>query len=409
MKFDTRAVHAGRKTDPTTGSILPPIYQTATYVLEEVGKLKGFDYTRSANPTRENLEVNLASLEGGRFATAYASGMAAADSAIRLLNTGDHIVSVDDIYGGVIRLLDNIIIRSEITVDYVDGTDPENIVRAIKPETRMLWIETPSNPLLKIVDLEAAARIARENDLLYVVDSTFATPYLLRPLEFGADIVIQSTTKYLSGHNQLIGGACITNREDLHEELFFIQKTVGAVPSPHDCWLTLLGIKTLPLRMARHCENAQVIAEYLEQHEKVQRVAYPGLPSHPQHEIARRQHRAVVAKGETLEAGFGGMITLELKGGYDAGVQLLNSLRLISLAESLGSVESMITHPASMTHKSVPREDRLARGLTDGLARISVGIEAVEDLIEDLEQALDKVETGESMDETQVQVEKAVS
>lgn len=380
MNFETRAVHAGRKTDPTTGSIIPPLYQTATYVLEEVGKLKGFDYTRSANPTRENLEENLASLEGGRYATAFSSGMAAADSAIRLLKAHDHIVSVDDIYGGVIRLLDNIVIRSEITVDYVDGSDPQNISNAIKPETRMLWIETPSNPLLKIVDLEVAAQIARENDLIFVVDSTFATPYLLRPLEFGADIVVQSTTKYLSGHNQLIGGACITNREDLHEELFFIQKTVGAVPSPNDCWLALLGIKTLPLRMKKHCENAQVIAEFLEQHEKVKRVAYPGLPSHPQHDIARRQ-----------QSGYGGMITLELKGGYDSGVQFLNSLSLICLAESLGSVESMITHPASMTHKSVPREDRIARGLTDGLARISVGIEAVEDLIEDLKQALTKV------------------
>jgi cystathionine beta-lyase/cystathionine gamma-synthase len=380
MNFETRAVHAGRKTDPTTGSIIPPLYQTATYVLEEVGKLKGFDYTRSANPTRENLEVNLASLEGGKYATAFASGMAAADSVIRLLKAHDHIVSVDDIYGGVIRLLDNIVVRSEISVDYVDGSDPQNIYNAIKPETRMLWVETPSNPLLKIVDLEVGAKIARENNLIYVVDSTFATPYLLRPLEFGADIVVQSTTKYLSGHNQLIGGACITNREDLHEDLFFIQKTVGAVPSPHDCWLTLLGIKTLPIRMEKHCQNAQVIAEYLEQHDKVQRIAYPGLSSHPQHDIARSQQN-----------GYGGMITLELKGGYDAGVQFLNSLSLISLAESLGSVESMITHPASMTHKSVPREDRLARGLTDGLARISVGIESVEDLVEDLRQALSKV------------------
>ncbi|AWT59605.1 MAG: Cystathionine beta-lyase [Candidatus Moanabacter tarae] len=380
MNFETRAVHAGRKTDPTTGSIIPPLYQTATYVLEEVGKLKGFDYTRSANPTRENLEVNLASLEGGKYATAFASGMAAADSVIRLLKAHDHIVSVDDIYGGVIRLLDNIVIRSEISVDYVDGSNLQNIRDAIKPETRMLWIETPSNPLLKIIDLEEAAQIAQEHNLIYVVDSTFATPYLLRPLEFGADIVIQSTTKYLSGHNQLIGGACITNREDLHEDLFFIQKTVGAVPSPHDCWLTLLGIKTLPLRMEKHCENAQLIAEYLEQHDKVQRVAYPGLPSHPQHNIARSQQN-----------GYGGMITLELKGGYDAGVKFLNSLSLISLAESLGSVESMITHPASMTHKSVPREDRLARGLTDGLARISVGIESLQDLIEDLKQALSQV------------------
>ena len=302
MNFETRAVHAGRKTDPTTGSIIPPLYQTATYVLEEVGKLKGFDYTRSANPTRENIEVNLASLEGGKYATAFASGMAAADSVIRLLKAHDHIVSVDDIYGGVIRLLDNIVVRSEISVDYVDGSDPQNIYNAIKPETRMLWVETPSNPLLKIVDLEVGAKIARENNLIYVVDSTFATPYLLRPLEFGADIVVQSTTKYLSGHNQLIGGACITNREDLHEDLFFIQKTVGAVPSPHDCWLTLLGIKTLPIRMEKHCQNAQVIAEYLEQHDKVQRVAYPGLSSHPLHDIARRQQN-----------GYGGMITLELK------------------------------------------------------------------------------------------------
>ena len=383
MKLDTTAVHAGRKTDPTTGAILPPIYQTATYVLEEVGRLKGFDYTRSANPTRQALEENLAALEGGQFAIAFASGMAAVDSVVRLLSTGDHIVSVDDVYGGVSRLLNEVVALSGITVTYVDTTDVGNLTNALRPETKLVWIETPTNPLLKVTDLDAVGRIAREHGLLLGVDSTFATPCLLRPLEYGADIVIHSTTKYLSGHNQIIGGACITNDPQLAEKLQFLQKTVGAVPSPFDCWLTLLGIKTLPLRVERQCRNARALADYLAASPMVDRVLYPGHSTHPQHDTARAQ-----------QSDFGGMITFELKGGYETGVQLLNYLKLISLAESLGAVESMITHPASMTHKSVDREERLQRGLTDGLVRLSVGIEDVGDLMEDLDQAFAQVKVA---------------
>ncbi len=380
MKFDTRVVRAEIEPDPLTGSVIPPIYQTATYILPEVGRDKGYDYTRSANPTRQMLEQYLAAIEGGKYGVCFSSGMATVDSCLKLLDSGDHIICSDDVYGGVSRLFNKILKRYNLHFSYVDTSEPENVKAALKPETKMLWIESPTNPLMKVTDLEAMAVIAKENGLYYGIDSTFATPVFLRPLEFDADMVVHSTTKYLSGHNQLIGGAVITNREDIFEEMKFVQKTIGAVPSPFDCWLTMLGAKTLHLRMLRHTENAQIIAEYLESHSKVAKVVYPGLPSHPQHEIAKRQMK-----------GFSGMMCFELKGGIQAGKILMNSVELCALAESLGAVETMITHPASMTHAEVPEEERHARGLTDGLVRLSVGIEDPEDIVDDLKMALEKI------------------
>ena len=379
MKFDTKVVRAAIKPDPTTGAIVPPLYQTATYVLPEVGRDLGFDYTRSANPTRQLLEENLAAIEGGKYGICFSSGMSAVDSCMKLLKSGDHVICSDDVYGGVSRHFDNILVRYGLEFTYVNTSEPEKVKAAIKSNTKMLWVETPTNPLLKVTDLEAMAKIAKENDLIYGVDSTFATPVFLRPLEFGADIVMHSTTKYISGHNQLIGGIVITNREDIYEEMKYVQKTIGAVPSPFDCWLTLLGVKTLHLRMAKHAENGQIVAEFLEADPKVAQVTYPGLSSHPQHEIAKEQM-----------SGFSGMISFELTGGLQGGKTVMNSVKLCSLAESLGSVETMITHPATMTHADVPVEERHARGLTDGMVRISVGIEDPEDIVADLEQALAK-------------------
>lgn len=379
MKFDTKVVRAGISPDPTTGSILPPIYETATYVLPEVGRDLGFDYTRSSNPTRQVLEENLAAIDSGQYAVSFASGMSAVDACFKLLTKGDHIVCGDDVYGGVTRLLDNVTVQQGIDVSYVDTTNADAVRSVITPKTRMLWIETPTNPLLKVSDLEEMVKIARENNILLGVDSTFATPVFLRPLEFGADIVMHSTTKYLAGHNQIIGGVIITNHQHVFEKMKYIQKTIGAVSSPFDCWLNLSGLKTLHLRMKRHEESAIAIAEFLEGHAKIDRVLYPGLASHPQHDVAKAQM-----------SGYSGMIAFELTGGTDAGKRLMNNVQLCGLAESLGSVETMITHPASMTHADVPAEDRRKRGLTDGLVRLSVGIEDVEDIIADLESALEK-------------------
>jgi cystathionine beta-lyase/cystathionine gamma-synthase len=380
MKFDTKVVRSGVSPDPSTGAIVPPIYQSATYVLDEVGKDKGYDYTRASNPTRQVLESNLAALDGGKYGVCFSSGMSAVDSVIKLLKSGDHIICSDDVYGGVSRLYNNLLVNYDLTFTYVNSSNPKEIEDAILDNTKLIWIETPTNPLLKVTDLEAVGRIAKKHNILYGVDSTFSTPALLRPIEYGADIVMHSTTKYLSGHNQIIGGVLITNSEELAEKIKFIQKTVGAVPSPFDCWLTLMGIKTLSLRVDRHCDNAQNIAEFLESHPKVERVTYPGLKSHPQHDIANEQMD-----------GFSGMISMELKGGIPAGITLMNSLELCYLAESLGAVETMITHPATMTHADVPKEERLARGLTDGLVRLSVGIEDKEDIIKDLDRSLEKI------------------
>ena len=377
MKFDTKVVRAGIHPDPSTGAIVPPIYQSATYVLEEVGKDKGYDYTRASNPTRTILENNLATLDGGKYGICFSSGMAAVDSIMKILKAGDHVICSDDVYGGVSRMYNNLMVNYDISFSYVNSSNPQEVEDAILDNTKLIWIETPTNPLLKVTDLDRVGKIAKKHDILYGVDSTFSTPALLRPLEFGADIAMHSTTKYLSGHNQIIGGVLITNDDSLNEKFKFIQKSVGAVPSPFDCWLTLLGIKTLSVRMQRHCENAQAIAQFLEDHHQVEKVTYPGLPSHPQYDIARTQME-----------GYSGMISLELKGGIPAGISLMNSLKLCSLAESLGAVETMITHPATMTHADVPKEERLARGLSDGLVRLSVGIEDKRDIIADLDQAL---------------------
>ena len=379
MKFDTKVIRSGISPDPTTGAIVPPIYQTATYVLDEVGKMKGYDYTRSANPTREVLENNLAALEGGRYGVCFSSGMAAVDSVTKILSSGDHVVCSDDVYGGVSRLFNDLLVNYGLEFTYVNSSNPEEVENAIRDNTKLIWIETPTNPLLKVTDLDAVGKIAKKHSILYGVDSTFSTPALLRPLEYNADIVMHSTTKYISGHNQIIGGVVITNSKKIYEQMQFVQKTIGAVPSPFDCWLTLLGIKTLSVRMKRHCSNGMLVAEFLDNHPKVESVSYPGLKSHPGHKVATDQM-----------SGFSGMISMELKGGISAGISLMNNVKLCSLAESLGAVETMITHPATMTHVDVPKEDRIARGLTDGLVRLSVGIEDKNDIIEDLDQALNK-------------------
>ena len=379
MKFDTKVLHAAIKPDLTTGSIVTPLHQTATYVMEEVGKDKGFDYARSANPTRQMMEDHLAALDSGKYGVAFSSGMAAVDSCLKLLKSGDHVICSDDVYGGTYRLFNQLLINYDLHFTYVDTSFPDKIEKAIRPETKMIWVETPTNPLLKITDLNAVAKIAKKHDLIFSIDTTFITPVFLRPLEFGADLVIHSTTKYLSGHSQLIGGTVITNREDLFDQLKFIQNTVGAIPSPFDCWLTLLGVKTLDIRMKKHASNAQGVAEFLENHPKVASVTYPGLPSHPMYQVAKEQM-----------SGFSGMISFELTGGISAGKTLMNSVQLAQIAESLGSVETMIAHPATMTHTAIPKEERLASGLTDGLVRISVGIENVNDIIHDLEIALEK-------------------
>ena len=381
MHFDTKVVRAGITPDPTTGAIVPPIYQSATFVLEEVGKDKGFDYTRSSNPTRFTLERNLAAIEGAAHCATFASGMSAVDAMMRIFSAGDHIVSSDDVYGGVSRLFDQYLVRQGMEFTYVDSSFPDKVAAAIRPNTKMIWIETPTNPLLKVSDVKALADLAHSRGLLLGVDSTFATPALLRPLEYGADIVMHSTTKYLSGHNQIIGGALLTDSDELQEKFRHVQKSIGAVASPNDSWLILLGLKTLSLRMERHSSNALEIARWLEAHPKVSKVTYPGLESHPMHHVAKEQMSA-----------FSGMISFELTGGIPAGVTLLNSVKLCALAESLGAVETMITHPATMTHVEVPRDQRIARGLTDGLCRLSVGIEHAGDIIADLEQALDQVE-----------------
>ncbi len=377
MKFDTKVVRASTKPDKTTGAVVPPIYQTATYVLEEVGVDKGFDYTRAANPSRQLLEEHLAEIEGAKYGVCFSSGMAAVDSVLKILKSGDHVVCSDDVYGGVSRHFNNVLIHYGIEFTYVNTSNPNEVEEALKSNTKLLWVETPTNPLLKITDLEAMNKIAKSNNLLFGVDATFSTPVFLRPLEYGADLVMHSTTKYLSGHNQIIGGSIHTNNKEIFDKMKFIQKTIGAVPSPFDCFLTMLGLRTLHLRMERHNKNAMSVAEFLENHPKVSRVAYPGLKSDPGYKIAKKQM-----------SGYSGMISFELKGGIPSGKHLMNNVKLCLLAESLGAVETMITHPATMTHAEVPVKERHARGLTDGLVRLSVGIEDQTDIIEDLKQAL---------------------
>jgi cystathionine beta-lyase/cystathionine gamma-synthase len=378
-RFPTLCIHAGQEPDPATGAIITPIYQTSTYVQEALGKHKGYEYARTQNPTRSALEGNLAAIEGGKAAFAFASGMAAESAVMTLLQSGDHVVVTDNTYGGTYRLFERILRKYQLDFTYVDTSDVDAIAQAIRPATRMLFLETPTNPVLKLTDLAAACTTAHDRGVFVVVDNTFASPYVQRPIEFGADIVVHSTTKFLNGHSDSVGGVAIAMRDDHIEWLKFVQNAQGAILGPMDAWLVLRGTKTLPLRMERHNANAQAIAEYLERHPKVTRVYYPGLSSHPQHDLAKRQMR-----------GFGGLISFEV-GSMDKSRTLLNSVELMTLAESLGGVETLISHPASMTHASVPPERRAAIGLTEDMVRVSVGIEDVDDLLADLEQALDRV------------------
>jgi cystathionine beta-lyase/cystathionine gamma-synthase len=378
-RFSTVCIHAGQEPDPSTGAIITPIYQTSTYVQEALGKHKGYEYARTQNPTRSALEANLAAIENGRAAFAFASGMAATGAVMTLLKAGDHVVVTDNTYGGTYRLFERVLRKYQLDFTYVDTSDLNAIEAAIRPDTRMLFLETPTNPTLRLTDLSGACEIAGARDVIVVVDNTFASPAIQRPIDFGADIVVHSTTKFLNGHSDSVGGAVIAVRDTHIEWLKFVQNAEGAILGPMDAWLVLRGTKTLPLRMERHNANTQVLAEYLASHPKVSRVHYPGLPAHPQHDLARRQMR-----------GFGGLISFEL-GSLERARTLLNNVRLMSLAESLGGVETLISHPASMTHASVPLERRLEIGLTEDMVRISVGIEDVDDLKEDLEQALARV------------------
>ena len=376
--FATRAIHAGQRPDPSTGAIMTPVYMSSTYVQESPGVLKDdYDYSRSANPTRKALEANLASLEGGRHGLAFASGLSAMDCVLHTLSTGDHIVLCDDVYGGSFRLLDKVYRQLGIETTRVDMTDLSATESAMKERTRLLWAETPTNPMLKVLDIAALAGLAHARGATLAVDNTFATPYLQNPLSLGADLVLHSSTKYLGGHSDVIGGALVTNDDDLAARLKFLQNSVGAVPSPMDCFLLLRSTKTLHVRMDRHCANAARIAHMLEADPRVERVTYPGLESHPQHELAARQMRD-----------FGGMITMVIKGGLEASRAFLERVHLFSLAESLGGVESLIEHPAIMTHASVSPEARRELGIDDGLVRLSVGIEDADDLLADLDAAL---------------------
>ncbi|HEX2198414.1 MAG TPA: PLP-dependent aspartate aminotransferase family protein [Burkholderiales bacterium] len=383
MKFETQVIHAGQEPDPRTGAVMTPIYATSTYAQASPGEHQGFDYARTRNPTRDALQACIAALEGGRAGFAFASGMAAIGTVLELLDSGAHVVATDDLYGGSYRILEKVRKRSaKLQATFTDLSKAENLEKAIQPNTRMVWVESPTNPLLKLVDLKAIAAIARRRGLISVCDNTFASPWVQRPLEHGFDIVLHSTTKYLNGHSDVIGGAVVVNREDLGEQLAFLQNAVGGVPSPFDCFLTLRGIKTLAVRMERHCGNAMHIAAFLEKHPKVQRVLYPGLASHPQHLLAAEQ----------MQRRYGGMVTAVLKGGKEGALsasrRLLERCKLFTLAESLGGVESLIEHPAIMTHASLPEDVRANLGIDEGLVRLSVGIENVQDLIAELDHAL---------------------
>ncbi|HYL01487.1 MAG TPA: PLP-dependent aspartate aminotransferase family protein [Steroidobacteraceae bacterium] len=380
QRFATRAIHGGQRPDPLTGAVMPPIYATSTYVQSSPGVHQGYDYSRSRNPTRDALQAALANLEGGGTGFAFASGMAASATVLELLDAGSHIVAMHDLYGGSYRLLEGVRKRSAgHSVSFVDLTDASALEAALRPETRLVWVETPTNPLLKVVDLAAVAALAHKHRLISVCDNTFATPYLQRPLEHGFDVVVHSTTKYLNGHSDSIGGAAVVRAgSELAGSLGFLQNALGGVSSPFDSFLTLRGIKTLALRMERHCANALAIARFLEQHAGIERVYYPGLESHPQHALARRQ----------MQGGFGGIVTAVLRGGLAAARRTLERCRLFALAESLGGVESLIEHPGIMTHASLPEATRRSLGIGDGLIRLSVGVEDVRDLTAELEQAL---------------------
>jgi len=378
--FATRTIHAGQEPDPTTGAIMPPIYATSTYVQESPGVHKGYEYSRTQNPTRMAYERCLADLESGTHGFAFASGMAATGTILELVDSGSHIVAMDDLYGGTRRLFSGVRERSAgLKFSYVDLSDLDAAEAALQDDTAMVWIESPTNPLLKLVDLKAIAALAKKSRALVVVDNTFATPYLQRPLEMGADIVMHSATKFINGHSDMVGGIVVTGQEHLAKRLAYLQNSIGAVAGPFDSFLALRGVKTLDVRMERHCASAMRIAEWLEQDERVERVLYPGLPSHPQHALAKQQM-----------PGFGGIVTFFIKGDLDNARVFLERCQVFALAESLGGVESLVDHPAIMTHASVPPEERAKLGISDTLIRLSVGIEAVDDLIADLDQALSK-------------------
>ena len=377
MKFSTKAIHAGQQPDPTTGAIMPPIFQTATYAQNGLGDHKGYEYSRSHNPTRTALQECIAALEDGKFGLAFASGMAAETAILSLLSAGDHLVACDDLYGGSYRIFERVMRRYNVETSYVPAGNIAAYEQAIRPNTKLIWLESPTNPLLRLIDIQAVAEIAHRHNILVVVDNTFASPYFQQPLKLGADIVVHSTTKYINGHSDVIGGALVLNNEEAYESMKFYENAAGNVPSPFDAWLVLRGIKTLAVRMRQHDENARAVAKFLAEHPRVEKVYYPGLPSHPDYELAKRQM-----------SGFGGMVSFQFKGVYADVDKLVRRFKVFSLAESLGGVESLVCHPVSMTHGSIPKEIREARGLTDTLLRLSVGIEDAEDLLADLQQAL---------------------
>jgi cystathionine beta-lyase/cystathionine gamma-synthase len=378
MKIATKLIHASQSPDPSTGAIMTPIYQTSTYVQEAPGVNQGFEYARSQNPTRKALEECLAEIENAKHGLCFGSGVAATDAILKLLSPGDEVIASDDLYGGTYRLFVKIYQKFGINFHFINMQNAENVLKLINPKTKLIWVETPTNPLMNITDIKAVGNITKENKLLLVVDNTFASPYLQNPLDLGADIVLHSATKYLGGHSDLIHGCLMLNDDNLREQLYFIQKSCGAVPGPMDCFLVLRGLKTLHVRMKAHCENGKEVAYFLKNHPKVDKVFWPGFAEHPNHEVAKSQMQD-----------FGGMLSFTLKEpGYEAAKKVLTSTRLFSLAESLGGVESLINHPASMTHASIPKAEREKVGVTDGLIRLSVGIEDIEDLISDLEGAL---------------------
>jgi cystathionine beta-lyase/cystathionine gamma-synthase len=381
MKFGTKAIHAGQEPDPTTGAIMTPIYQTSTYVQEAPGQHKGYAYARGKNPTRVALENCLAALENANHGLCFSSGMGAADAIVKLIRPGQEVIATDDLYGGTYRMFTKVFANYGIVFHFVDMHDLDAVEKLINKNTRMLWLETPTNPMMKIIDIEALVNLGKKHNVLSMVDNTFASPYLQNPLDMGADIVMHSATKYLGGHSDVVMGALMTNDKDLYDQLAFIANSCGATPGPMDSFLVLRGLKTLHLRMKAHCENGRAVAEFLANHPKVGKIYWPGFPSHPNHEVAKKQMRD-----------FGGMISFTLKSdSFDDASKLATSLKVFSLAESLGGVESLIGHPASMTHASIPREERIKTGLVDSLLRLSVGVEDTEDLIDDLEQALSQV------------------
>lgn len=379
MEFETKAIHVGQEADKTTGATITPIYQTSTYTQEALGKHKGYEYSRTGNPTRAALEAALAALENGKYGLCFASGLAATTIVLCLLKAGDEIIAGNDLYGGTVRLFNKVFSNFNIKTTFVDGTNPKNFENAITNNTKLIWLETPTNPLLKLTDIEAVSKITKSKNIFLAVDNTFASPFFQKPLELGANIVVHSTTKYLGGHSDIIGGAVIVNNDNIYQKLKFYQNAVGAVPGPLDSWLVLRGIKTLAIRMKKHEENAMKIAEFLEKHPKVKKVNYPGLKSHPQYNLAKKQM-----------TGFGGMISFEVNGGRNLAKKIVESTKLFALAESLGGVESLIGHPVTMTHAEIPEEQKKLLGINESLIRISVGIEDAKDLINDLRQALEK-------------------